>query len=175
MATSKKTTKKETTTETESLTLQLAQVRATLEAIGTPEDAIEKALKDITASMVDPIRKAVTDQLMSAAWSVAKSDSFVKNTEILKGSTMIVQIDVDRSGKVSVIERTQSKRKKSTSGGSTGGKRPTLVLNGNEYDSWAALCRAHEVAIGGDSANRAWQRANATDAEKYPMPDEITK
>lgn len=163
------------TKENTNLKAQIAELRKTLAGMNVPEDVIEKQVKEITANLVEPVRKTVTDELMKAANAVVKGKTFQQNLEILHGSTMAVYIEVDRKGVVTVRERTVTKRKRSSSGGSTGGKRPILVLNGKEFDSWARLCEAYDLPVGGDSGRRVWERANKENPEKYPMPDEVEK
>lgn len=156
-----------------SLVDTLATLRKQYEAMNFGEEFIEAQLKQAASAMVEPVRKMVTDKLIEAADNVTKTKEFTANIEILKGSRMTVDIMVDHDGKVTVRDRVVTKRPSTSSGGSDGGKRPTLVLDGKPYPNWAELARAHNLDIGGDSAHRVWVRANKSDPEKYPMPDEV--
>lgn len=150
---------------------QQAELRKLYVEGGYDEDFIEKQLAAAAAALVEPARDAVLQEMLKCARGVSKSPVVQDNIEILKGSTIAVYIDITRDGKIDVRDRTVTKRKRSSSSGSTGGSRPTLVdKDGDEHASWADLCRKFDLNIGGDSAKRVWERAHEAEPEKYPMP-----
>lgn len=139
--------------------------------VGTPEHLVESFQKEAMADLVEPARKSVNDLILKKLNEVTESKAFKENVELFHGATFSGYIEIDKEGKVTVREKTVVKRKRSRGGSS--GKRPTLLVDGKSYASYASLCKAYDLDLNGDSGRRVWERAHAEDAKKYPAVAEV--
>ena len=154
------------------VTNNIEALRAALLALpGMTPEKVEAAVKSAMKDVREPARKTVADTLLNGVSKIVEKApaAFTDALGILGDDNIVLEIVV-KAGKVETVGVRQSTRVSRSTGGAEG-KRPTLVADGKEYDSYAALCRAYDVSVNGDSARRAYEKARAKNG--LPAVEEI--
>ena len=141
----------------------------TMESLGMTGAQILQFRTDALAAQVADVKHDTQTAHMDAANQIVSGEAFKAKIELLKGSTFGVLIEVSADGNVtvgarSVVRKQGTGERKSPSGG----KRGVVLCADKQYEHWAALCAAYNLAVNGDSAKRVWDRHHGKDPAKYP-------
>jgi len=152
---------------------KIQELRASLEALNMPEDAIQAAIKKATAHVKEPAREEVNAELLKAVNSVINKKAVKDHLMTIQegGFTASFAFKVV-DGDLEITEvRTRIAGTRSSSKSS--GKRATIVCGGKEYSTFAELCSGYSLEVGGDSARRVYERFHTQDPGTYPAYEEV--
>lgn len=150
-------------------------LRKSLELLGiyTTEE-IEAKVKEVHAAMREPARKRLNDALIDAIGKLLDDTKHASDVALMHGGDLSIHVAYTATGERTITARAVTRKSsKRTGRKASGGKRPTLLVNGTAYANYAELCRALGVPCKGDSARRAYERANKEDAATYPAVTEV--
>lgn len=133
------------------------------------EEQRDKQIAQAEAGMKAPARSTVMEIVENAVKKALKDKEVEQAFNILQKGAFKVTVTI-KEGKIDTFKVSASNAKSSSG---IGGKRPALMVDGKEFTSYASLCDAYSLTVGGDSAKRVWQRMHKNDPDTYPAADEV--
>lgn len=150
----------------------VAALRSSLEALGIyTDEEIDKQVAKVQVQLREPARKRLNDALIDSVGKLLSLKTHEKDIELMCNGFLSIHVAYNAEGERTITARAVKKASASRSG--NGGKRPTLLVDGNTYANYAELCKHYSIDVGGDSARRRYTAMSAKDAAAYPPVAEV--
>lgn len=133
------------------------------------EEQMAKQISQAETGMKAPARSTVMEKVEKAVKDALKGKEIEQAFKILQKGAFKITVLI-KEGEIDTFKVTASNTKSSSG---LGGKRPPIMVDGKEYSSYASLCDAYSLTVGGDSAKRVWERMHKNNPDTYPAADEV--